>query len=231
MRRTGLAVAVAITAPLLAQAQGQAELNHRIDLILEKKEGSQVRIVDPTYVFSDGDKLRFRLKSAVKGFLYVMDQGSSGSWQQLFPRDELTQSREVIAGKDYIVPASGSGWFAVTGPAGYDNIYFLVSPIDLGRKLPGASAPHESSEADAAALASATPRCNDEMFRMKGECLDTNAGLKPMDKGEVLPDRLPQVQTVTSRDLIIVGSEKDTSISSTQPFDAPAVYRFRIAHK
>src|SRR5947209_5948628 len=90
-------VAFLVAAPF-GKGQGQAEVNHRIDLVLEQKQGSGARTVDPNYVFTAGDKIRFRLKSAVNGFLYVMDHGSSGSWEQLFPRDELTQSREVAAG-------------------------------------------------------------------------------------------------------------------------------------
>lgn len=218
--------------PSAVKAQAQAEVNHRIDLVLEKKEGTSVRTVEPNYVFSTGDKVRFRLKSAVNGYLYVMNRGSSGTWQQLFPRDGLTQSRTVASGRQYLVPASGTGWFQVTGPPGYDNVYFLISPVDLG-KSPQGSNPQQasSSEADAAAFATATPRCDDELFRARGECLDTHAGLKPLGKGESLPGQFSQFPVMTSRDLIVVDNTSDTSVSSTEPFQGPSVYRFRIAHK
>jgi len=218
--------------PIAGIAQPPAEVNRRVDLLLEKKEGTSVRTVDPNYVFSTGDRIRFRLKSAVNGYLYVMNQGSSGSWQQLFPRDELTQSRRVTNSKQYLVPASGSGWFLVAGPPGYDNVYFLISPVDLGKSPSGSGAQQPSSaEADAAAFATATPRCDDELFRARGECLDKHAGLKPLDRGESLPDKFSQFSAMTSRDLIIVDNAKDTSISSTEPFEGPSIYRFRIAHK
>src|SRR5579884_1900910 len=155
-------------------AQTQAELKQRMDLLLEKKDGASVKAVEPNYVFLTGDKLRFRLRSDVNGFLYVLDRGSSGQWRQLFPRDELSQSRRVAAGHDYLIPASGSGWFEVSGPSGYDNVYFLISPVDLGKTLPGGNQNASSNEAnDAAALAAATPRCDDELFRSRGECLDS----------------------------------------------------------
>lgn len=217
--------------PTASRAQAQAEVNHRIDLVLEKKEGTSVRTVEPNYVFSAGDKLRFRLKSAVNGYLYVMNQGSSGTWQQLFPRDGLSQSRNVAAGKEYLIPASGSSWFQVTGPPGYDNVYFLISPVDLGKSPQGSNPQQASSEADAAAFATATPRCDDELFRARGECLDTHAGLKPLEKGESLPGQFSKFPVMTSRDLIVVDNASDTSVSSTEPFEGPSVYRFRIAHK
>jgi hypothetical protein len=228
-----VAGAVLALQPAPARAQAQAELNHRIDLVLEKKEGTSSRTVDPNYVFSAGDKVRFRLKSAVNGYLYVIDQGSSGLWQQLFPRDELTQSRRVASGQQYLVPASGSGWFQVTGPPGYDNVYFLISPVDLGKSLSSTRQEQQqsSTEDPAAAFATATPRCDDELFRTHGECLDTHAGLKPINKGESLPGKLSQYAVMTSRDLIVVDNSKDTSVSSTEPFEGPSIYRFRIAHK
>lgn len=224
-----------LTGTFLCSGQNQAEVNRRLDLILEKKDTNGVRAVNAAFVFAAGDKIRFRFRSAVNGYLYVMDQGSSGSWRQLYPRDELTQSRRVAAGKDYLVPASGSGWFEVSGPAGYDNVYFLISPMDLGKTLPAASHPspddsHSQPDA-AAAFATATPRCDDELFRTHGECLDTNAGPKPLDKNEALPDKLGQLPAQTSRDLIVVDNSKDTSISSTEPFEEPSIFRFRIAHK
>jgi hypothetical protein len=219
----------------LLAGQSQAEVNRRLDLVLEKKEAKGVKAVSAEFVFATGDKIRFRFRSAVNGYLYVMDQGSSGKWTQLYPRDELTQSRRVAAGKDYLVPASGTGWFQVTGPAGYDNVYFLISPMDLGKTLPAASRPladdSDAQAAAAAAFATATPRCDDELFRARGECLDTNAGLKPFGKDEKLPDKLSQLPAQTSRDLIVVDNANDTAVSSTEPFEAPSIFRFRIAHK
>jgi hypothetical protein len=233
IRRVGFLLA--LTGTSLLAAQSQAEVNRRLDLVLEKKEANGVKAVNAEFVFATGDKIRFRFHSAVNGYLYVMDQGSSGKWTQLYPRDELTQSRKVAAGKDYLVPASGTGWFQVTGPAGYDNVYFLVSPMDLGKTLPAAAQPSaedtDSEAAAKAAFATATPRCDDDLFRARGECLDTNAGLKPLGKNEPLPDKLSQLPAQTSRDLIVVDGAKDTTVSSTEPFEAPSIFRFRIAHK
>ena len=223
-----------VTGMSLPGRQNQAEVNRRLDLVLEKKEGNGIRVMSAEFVFARGDKIRFRFRSAVNGYLYVMDKGSSGTWQQLYPRDELTQSRHIASGKDYLVPASGSGWFQVTGPAGYDNVYFLISPMDLGKTLPSAdtaSTDDASSKAAADAFATATPRCNDELLQTRGECLDTNAGLKPLGKNEALPDKFAQVPAQTSRDLIVVDNAKDTAVSSTEPFQAPSIFRFRIAHK
>ena len=233
----GALVLAALAQP--AGAQKEAALNPRMDLVLEKKEGSSVRTMDPTHVFAEGDLIRFRLQSGVNGFLYVMNRGSSGKYEQLFPRSGTNVDRSVKAGKAYVIPDSSSGWFRVQAPPGYETVYFLVSPMDLGKVdlgkalpsgLPATEAPGEQHEA-ADAFSTATPRCDDELFRARGECLDSNAGLKPLQRGEKLPEQLSQAPAVASRDLVVVKESHDTSVSSTEPFDALVIYHFRIAHK
>lgn len=222
----------------VASAQTQAKLNRRYDLILEKKDGAAVRTMDPAHVFNDGDLIRFRLRPGVNGYLYVLNHGSSGKYEQLFPRVGQSESREVRMGRDYVIPDSDAGWFRIQGPAGYETVYFLISPLDLGRSLfphaPEAQATTkpdpQPQTADQSAFDSATPRCDDELFRSRGECLDKKAGLKPVQPGESLPSGLPPV-SVGSRDLVIVKGSDDTSVASTEPFDVPVVYHFKIAHK
>ncbi len=229
-------ILVVCSAAVLGQTQ--AKLNRRYDLILEKKDGSTVRTMDPAHIFDEGDLIRFRLRPGVNGYLYVLNHGSSGKYEQLFPRAGETQVREVRSGHDYVIPDSDTGWFRVQGPSGYEIVYFLISPLDLGRTLfphaveepvPGKADSHDPTP-DEKAFETATPRCDDELFRARGECLDKNAGLKPVQPGESLPSSLPPV-SVGSRDLVIVKGSDDTAVSSTEPFDTPVIYHFKIAHK
>lgn len=217
-----------------AAAQKESALSPRIDLVLEKKDGNSVRAMEPTHVFAEGDLIRFRLRSGVNGFLYVLNRGSSGKYEQLFPRSGDSVDKSVKSGTQYVIPDSNSGWFRIQAPPGYEIVYFVVSPIDLGRSLPsgvqGTATQEEQKEA-ADAFATATPRCDDDLFRARGECLDGAAGLKPIQKGEPLPGKLSQVPAMTSRDLVVVKESTDTSVSSTEPFDAPVIYHFKIAHK
>jgi len=229
-RRAGLIIlTLAAALATITKFAGQTEVTRRFDLVLEQKKGASFEVMEPTHVFNEGERIRFRLRSAVNGFLYVLNQGSSGKFVQLFPRDQLQQSREIVAGKDFLIPASGTGWFAIEGPPGFDTVYFIISPVDLGESLP--RSPKQDEDTPSRAFATATPRCDDQLFKARGECLDLEAGVKPIQKGESLPDRIPQLSTDASRDLVVVKESKDTSISSTEPFDAPAIYRFRIAHR
>lgn len=223
---------------VLSLAQTQAEPKHKLDLWIEQKRSNSVSVMDPTHVFARGELVRFRLKSEVNGFLYVIDQGSSGNFKQLFPSDELIQNRRLTAGKEYSVPPDESGWFKIEDPPGYDTVYVLISPVDLGKRLPrnkpGAAVPSEDlgkANEDTSAPSSATPRCDDELFRARGECLDSAAGVRVLDSTESLPKMFPRIPATSTRDLVIVNDSKDISISSSEPFEGPSIYQLRIAHR
>ena len=103
----------------------------RIRLTVERQESSNWKMVDAALVFADGDKLRFHVTSSFAGYLYVMNHGTSGGYELLFPRSDTGSDNSIEAAKDYIVPAA-QGWFKVTGPAGHDILYWVISPIKLG---------------------------------------------------------------------------------------------------
>ena len=58
------------------------------------------------------------------------------------------------------------GAFRVDGPAGYDVVAWMISPVELGRPEtpPVASMPPVNM----------TPRCDDTLFKARGECLDSS---------------------------------------------------------
>jgi hypothetical protein len=173
-----------------------------ISIILEKKVGDQVQTVDPTHVFTGGDTVRFRLRPAVDGFLYVMDLNTSGKYEVLFPRPETGNDNRIAKGHDYIMPATSNGWFEITGPAGRETIYFVLSPIELTigqiENRTTANLPPQGT-----APTSMQPRCDDAIFRARGECVDAGAGPKAVGPNEALPREITQVTAANaaSRDL------------------------------
>ena len=71
-----------------------------------------------------------------------------------------------------------------------------------------------------------TPRCNDELFRARGDCIDLSAG--PKAAGDNLPDGF---SGLTARDLFFIRKDKASVVSSPEPLDGPVVYEFHVAHK
>jgi hypothetical protein len=222
-------IALALSVPVLAQTRTLAQGPHRMEIMLELRDGSAWRSVDPGLVFDRDARVRFRFRTNFDGYLYVMNQSTSGSYDQLFPREETGRDNRVRAGREYLVPATQTA-FRITGPPGHEVVYWMVSPAALTdvdtrpeyRPLP----PPPAKELPATLM----PRCDDAMFRARGECIDTSAGPKLVPRGAPLPDNLAAVQQ-ERRELTIMRQKNTSVLSSPVPLTGPVVYEFRLAHR
>jgi hypothetical protein len=203
-----------------------------MEITVERLTGDNWRIVDPALVFNNNDQVRFRFRSTFGGYLYVMNQGTGGEYQLLFPTDDTGKQNQVEPGKEYVVPAT-EGSFRVTGPAGQDIVYWLVTPV----KLPGSNVPQPQyvplpppPRNPSKAAASLTPRCDDSLLRARGDCIDTTAGPRAQNDGP-LPENLAKVPGISTRELIVIKDKNKSVISSATPLRGPVVYEFRLAHR
>jgi hypothetical protein len=196
----------------------------RIRLAVERQDGSAWKPVDSALVFAAGDKLRFKVSATFAGYLYVMNHGTSGAYELLFPRSDTGADNQIEAQKEYVVPAA-QGWFKVTGPAGHDIVYWVISPVKLGNEVhPVPPLPHPDLPL------SFKPRCDDTIFKSRGDCVDTSAGVKPLKEGEAVPKNLDSIATPTPRELLFIQEKGATVVSSPAPLTGPVVYELRLAH-
>ena len=219
-------------------ASGGANHTSVLTIHLERNRNGQTEPMRTDHVFSTGDVIRFRVTAGRAGYLYVLDQGSSGSYSVLFPASGTSFSNRIEQAKDYTVPATGDGWFAVDPPAGFDIVYFLLSPTPLAPvPAPGGSpavpAPSATPQpAPAAPLNPALqPRCNDAIFQARGECIDNSAGPAPLPRDAVLPPQITMAAPHASRDIVLVPEEDDTAVTAKSTGNSPVVYTFRLAHR
>jgi len=199
----------------------------RVRLTVEREEGSNWRPTNPATVFAPNERLRFRLTTNFSGFLYVMNHGTAGTYELLFPRTDTGSDNRVEAGKEYVVPAT-EGWFRIGGPAGQDVMYWLVSPIAMPggyQRLPPPP-PHDPDK-----RSSLRPRCDDHVLKARGECIDNSAGVRPVEQGEKLPSNLSGVAGATPRELLFLEEKGGTVLSSKQPLTGPVIYELRLAHR
>src|SRR5512143_2990008 len=105
-----LALAMAEQAKTLAQGP------HRMEIVVERRDGSAWRTVDPSLVFDQGDRLRFRFRANSDGYLYVLNHSTSGKYEQLFPRQETGRDNRIVRSQEYLVPATQTA-FRIAGPA------------------------------------------------------------------------------------------------------------------
>jgi Domain of unknown function (DUF4384) len=212
--------AALVAAPALPQSRTMRQGAHRIEITLERLEKGSWRVIDPGLVLAQGDRVRFRFHTNFDGFLYVTNFSSSGKYGQLFPREETGQNNQIASGREYQVPAT-STVFRIAGPAGYETVYWLVSPSRL-------STPPATPTTKPLTL---TPRCDDAILRARGDCIDSSAGPKLIPREVELPQELAQAAGDSRRELLFMRQENKAVISSPQPLTGPVVYEFRLAHR
>ena len=138
--RSAKALYYAQTQPAQAAAEGShapnAGLRYRI---LRRQPDGQALEVDPDIMFRSGDRVRLAFEPNVAGFLYVVQQGSSGRWSVLFPHPLIDGGRNAVSrfGEVVIPP---EGWFRFDGNPGTERLLVYLSREPVSQ-LPGAAGP------------------------------------------------------------------------------------------
>jgi hypothetical protein len=184
---------------------------HRMEITLERYESGAWKVIDPALILDKNDKVRFKFKANFPGYLYVTNQSTSATNSLLFPRQDTGANNKIFANREYVVPTT-KGAFRVDGPAGYDVVAWMISPVELGRP--------EAPPTPSMPPANMTPRCDDTLFKARGECLDTSAGPQAAAKRDEKRE-----------DLVFIRDKESSVITSTSPLKAPLVYEFHLAHR
>jgi hypothetical protein len=221
---TALALAAALGS---TQTRTMTQGGHRMELVLERLDRDTWRAIDPGLVLAQGDRVRFKFRTNFDGFLYVMNQSTSGTYEQLFPRQETGQDNAISASGEYQVPATSAA-FRIAGPAGFETVYWLVTPARLNDTAPR----YQPPPATKAAPPTLIPRCDDTILKSRGDCIDPSAGPKLVPRGEPLPQNLTGSGIGREqRDLLFLRQKNTAVISSPVPLAGPVIYEFRLAHR
>src|ERR1035437_6325721 len=202
----GVILAGCLAAPVCAQAPPQTRTqpyrvepsttHQRMQIILERREGDTWHAVDPGLVLAQDDHVRFRFTTNFAGYLYVMNQSTSGQYETLFPRQDTGEDNKLDGHKEYIVPAT-QGSFRITGPPGHDILYWIVTPLPLGDapKYVPLPPPPKPGPVPPRLI----PRCDDTLFKARGQCIDSSAGPRAIPSAETLSEKLKAVTRAHSR--------------------------------
>jgi eukaryotic-like serine/threonine-protein kinase len=109
-------------------------LRYRVSRVA--RAGSETDIDPATTTFRSGDRVRLSFESNVDGYLYLVQQGSSGRWSVLFPNPDINGGRNrVRKSEEYSVP-DDDGFFEFDANPGVENlfVYFSQEPM---QELPG----------------------------------------------------------------------------------------------
>jgi hypothetical protein len=112
------------SAPLIAVSDSSGPLGLRYT-ILQQLRGQSVEVT-PDTVFHSGDRIRFRVEANGDGYLYIVQQGTSGTWSVLFPSPEIENGdNRVHRGRKYTVPSEEM--FSFEGDPGIEKLFVVLS--------------------------------------------------------------------------------------------------------
>jgi hypothetical protein len=199
---------------------GSAPPTKVIEITIEQQQGPQWAPVSAQKVFHTNDRVRFRLKSQVSGYLYVLNHESQGTKTWLYPRPGTPRSNQIDASLTYVIPDT-KGYFSVGGVPGFDVTYWMISPnalqtadlttgqVDQGNKI--------------------RPRC-DGALRARGDCEDAQAGPRAItDLSKIFPN-LANSGGLTPRELSFRANKPSIEIVSPEAASGSIIYALWIAH-
>ena len=99
--------------------------------LLQKDPGGRYVEVLPATVFHSGDHVKLSLMANHSGYLYIIQQGSSGNWSPIFPsQDAAKDSNYIEPGQVYEIPNDGA--FELNKQPGKERLFILLSvnPIE-----------------------------------------------------------------------------------------------------
>lgn len=214
---------------LLAQTKAITQGPHRLEIVLERREGNAWKVVDPGLVFQKDDRVRFRAKTNFSGYLYVMNRSTSGNYDLLFPTGEAGEKNRIEADRQYLVPAT-QGAFRVTGPPGQEIVYWLVSPVEM-KKDGGGYIPLPPPPQPGKIPPNLVPRCDDTILRARGDCVDTSAGAKPIQEKGNVPENLAGIAQATPPEVMFVRRQNASVVAAPAQLEGPVIFEFRLAHR
>jgi hypothetical protein len=142
------------TAPM--PASGAPPLGLRYTVLKLAADNTPTEVPNDT-VFHAGDRIRFSVEANAPGYLYIVNQGSSGNWKPMFPSAEIEDGNNRIEGwHPYTMPPGSRLTFDST--VGTENLFIVLSlqpESDLesmiyslqGKKKAAAAAPASTPEA------------------------------------------------------------------------------------
>jgi hypothetical protein len=94
--------------------------------VLKLAAGDTPTEVPTDTVFHAGDRIRFSVEANAPGYLYIVNQGSSGNWKPMFPSAEIEDGNNRIEGwRPYTMPPKSR--LAFDSTVGTENLFIVLS--------------------------------------------------------------------------------------------------------
>jgi hypothetical protein len=100
-------------------------LRYNLVLVVDRESGKG-EPVESDRVFQPGECVALELEANHSGYLYVLDQGSSGKWKPLLPSAEMPEESNIISSRTRLrVPQKYC--FEIESPPGEERLFVVLS--------------------------------------------------------------------------------------------------------
>ncbi len=158
---------------------------------LLKLSGGEWQEVPTDSMFHSGDRIRFRVETNGPGYLYIIAQGSSGTWQPMFPSAEKDGGSNRVEGfHSYIMPPKTR--FAFDEQAGTEKVFLIFTrekQADLENMILSLQGGKAKPASSPAVVPEAAP---------------------PVLRASIDDEMVGRLRTTYARDLIVEAVEPDT---------------------
>src|ERR1035437_2766570 len=111
------------TAPM--PASGAPPLGLRYTVLKLAADNTPTEVPNDT-VFHAGDHIQFSVEANAPGYLYIVNQGTSGNWKPMFPSAEIEDGNNRIEGwRPYTMPPKSR--LAFDSTVGTENLFIVLS--------------------------------------------------------------------------------------------------------
>jgi hypothetical protein len=188
--------------------------------VLKRDSSGGYAEVDPDTSFKTGDAIRLQVEANSAGYLYVVTQGTSGQWQLLFPRPEVSGGSNRIEAHSKIEVPGNRGVWKFDEHAGTEKLFVVLArqpEADLDKLIyaigspasvtPAAGTPAPNGGREAL-LAQATIR-DEVVARMRDQMLSRDLVFEKVD--EATSDSAP-VQNEKAAYVVNISNAPDARV-------------------
>ncbi len=156
--------------------------------VLKRDAAGRFAEVDPDTTFRSGDRIRIQVKANTSGYLYVVAQGSSGTWQVLFPSADVEGGSNLLEpGDARQVPPGDRGQFVFDDRGGTEKLFLVLArqaEPDLDKLIYSMGGATPGSSQAARSLVARASVTNEVVERMRAQVSTRDLVFEKVD-GEV----------------------------------------------
>ena len=153
-------------------------------LLVDRSNNDVIEAADPGRNFHEGDCIALEFAPNRSGYLYVLEQGSSGAWKPLFPSPKLPNESNVVKALTPVrVPESTC--FGIHPPQGEERVFVILTRNPANVYQLQESIRQENGEPKSSLLAQNINRLSKDMEkRLASRDLEIDTVAQPQAAGE-----------------------------------------------